>query len=427
VAAVLTRSRPLLALTLTLALLAPVDASAARRSCGKAVAHRYAHCKSKKCRAKHRRALKACRRQAAKKRRARHGHHAPVRADARRPSPVASPQRPSAVAATASAPAADCCAVQPPSGDSFFAPDSIWNRRLPADAPLDPTSGARMSSLLSLINSPGHGTWINTNHASIPIYRVPPDQPTVHVTLDAPVPALQQAIDAVPIPANAVTASGSDSALAIYQPSTDRMWELWRARRASDGWHASYGGAMQNVSTNPGIYNTSSWPGVDSSQQWRWGSTASSLPVMAGTVTVDDLRSGHIRHALGAAAPQACAGAFSWPAQRTDGQSSAPDCLPEGAHLRLDPSLDLSRMGLPPITRMLAEAAQQYGIVIHDTTMNGPFVLYAEDPAPFGYDPYGGPNGLFGGVAPWNFMPKFPWSHLQLLQLHMCTAGPCRA
>lgn len=283
-----------------------------------------------------------------------------------------------------------------------------------------------MSSLINLINSPGHGTWINTNQYSIPIYRVPADQPTVHVTLDAPVPALQQALNAVPIPANAVPAPGTDSSLAIYQPSTDRTWEFWRARRAVDGWHARYGGAMQNVSTNPGAYDSNSWPGVDGSRQWAWGSTASSLPVVAGTITVDDLRSGHIRHALAAAAPQACAGVFSRPAQRTDGLSSAPDCLPEGAHLRLDPSLDVAHMGLPAITRMLAEAAQQYGIVIRDTTTNGPLVLYAEDPAPFGYDPYGGPNGLFGGVAPWNFMPKFPWSHLQLLQLHMCATAPCR-
>jgi hypothetical protein len=324
------------------------------------------------------------------------------------------------------APSTPSVAPQPPATGGLFAPNSIWNRRLPADEPLDQSSGVRMSSLISLINSPGHGTWINTNQYSIPIYRVPADQPTVHVTLDAPVPALQQAFNAVPIPANAVPAPGTDASLAVYQPSTDRMWEFWRAYRAADGWHARYGGAMQNVSTNPGIYDSSSWPGVDGSQQWAWGSTASSLPVMAGTITVDELRSGHIQHALAAAAPQTCAGAFSWPAQRTDGLSSAPDCLPEGAHLRLDPSLDLSRLALPPITRMLAEAAQQYGIVVRDRTSDGPLVLFAEDPAPFGYDPYGGPNGAFGGVAPWDFMPKFPWSRLQLLQLHMCAAGPCR-
>jgi len=317
--------------------------------------------------------------------------------------------------------------TQPPStGSGLFAPDSIWNRRLPADEPLDPSSTARTSALINLINSPGHGTWINTNQYSIPIYRVPADQPTVHVTLDVPVPALQQAFDAVPIPAKAAPAFGTDSSLAIYQPSTGRMWEFWRARLTSDGWHARYGGAMEKVSTNPGFYDTGSWPGSDGSRQWTWGSTASSLPVIAGTVTVDDLRSGHIRHALAAAAPQACAGSFSWPAQRTDGLSTAPDCLPEGARLRLDPSLDLSRMRLPSITRMLAEAAQQYGIVIRDTTTNGPLVLYAEDPGPFGYDPYGGPNGLFGGIAPWDFMPKFPWSHLQLLKLRMCAAAPCR-
>ena len=72
------------------------------------------------------------------------------------------------------------------------------------------------------------------------------NQPTVRVKLDAGAwnGALQQALDAVPVPPNAQPAAGPDGHLTVWQPSTDRMWELFQARRMADGWHASYGGAM---------------------------------------------------------------------------------------------------------------------------------------------------------------------------------------
>ena len=122
--------------------------------------------------------------------------------------------------------------------------------------------------------------------------------------------------------------------------------------------------------------------------------------------------------------PDACVGVFSWPAQRTDGTDPTTDCLPEGAHLRLDPSLDLSSLTLPPITRMLAEAAQRYGLIVRDRTHHA-VGLYAEDPTRTGTDPYSGADGLYDGLRPWNFLPQFPWDRLQLLKMRLCRHAPC--
>ena len=96
--------------------------------------------------------------------------------------------------------------------------------------------------------------FINTIAYSVPIYTVAAEEPTVRVTLDhaQPPPALQAAWDAVPLPAEAQSAAGTDRHLVVWQPSTNRLWEFWRLEQAPTGWQAAWGGAMQNVSTDPG-------------------------------------------------------------------------------------------------------------------------------------------------------------------------------
>jgi hypothetical protein len=318
--------------------------------------------------------------------------------------------------------------VNPPAPGSqpqLFASSSVWNQALPSDAPVDPSSPARIASLLGVINPPGRGVWINWNQYSVPVYRVPADQPTLPVTLDTPNPALQRAWKAVPIPPSAAPAPGVDASLVVYQPSTDRMWEFWQLSKQSDGFHARWGGAMASISTNPGYYSPLAWPNLSSSEGWGWGSSASSLPAVAGLMTISELRSGHIDHALAVSVAQACTW-FVWPAQRTDGASTDPNCLPEGAHLRLDPSLDLPSLNLPPIAQMMATAMQRYGIIVHDTS-NSSVSFFAEQPAD-GSDPYDGPNGIFGGLQEWQFLPQIPWGHLRLLQMGPgCRQAPCPA
>ena len=181
----------------------------------------------------------------------------------------------------------------------------------------------------------GWGPWIERG-GTTPLYVVPAGQPTVRVQLD---PGswklgLQQTFEAVPIPPDAVPALGPDAHMTVWQPSSDRLWEFFQARELSDGWHASFGGAIASVSRFPGYYTWDAWPGL--SQSW-WGATATSLPVVAGTITIAELRAGVIPHALALNIPWALPNVYSWPAQRTDGTSTDPDAIPEGARFRLDP------------------------------------------------------------------------------------------
>jgi hypothetical protein len=130
---------------------------------------------------------------------------------------------------------------------------------------------------------------------------------------------------------------------------------------------------------------------------------------------IDELAAGRIDHALALAIPSARRGVFSWPAQRSDGVNDDPASIPEGARFRLDPSLDLGKLDLPPVTRMMAEAVQRYGMVVRDQTGHA-VGFYAEDPAPTGSDPYG---QLFGNQAPIDLLATFPWDRLQLLQMQL--------
>jgi hypothetical protein len=314
----------------------------------------------------------------------------------------------------------------PPEANRLFSPASVWNSPIAASGALDPSSPQLISALTAEVTREEHagiGPWIATGKASTPVYIVGPSQSNVRVQLDNPTPrwrqALQRAFEAVPVPAGAQPARGRDEQMTVWQPSTDKLWEFFHMRRQADGWHAAWGGAIENVSQSPGYYTTSSWPGTLT----VWGASATSLPLAAGLITLADLRAGGINHALAMALPAPRAGVYAWPAERSDG-TGGPDTIPEGARLRLDPNLDLNSLHLPLVTRMIAEAAQRYGIIVRDQTLEG-IQFYAEDPTQYGGRKlYYGPHGFFGGMTPQQLLARFPWDRLQVLKLELSAAQP---
>jgi hypothetical protein len=105
----------------------------------------------------------------------------------------------------------------------LFSPTSVWNEPLSPTAAIDPNSAAMVSGLASQAVSEyrqGIGPDIGTNGTTT-VYQVGPNQPTVLVSLSNPTlwwrVSLQSAFDAVPIPANAQPAAGSDAEMTIWQ------------------------------------------------------------------------------------------------------------------------------------------------------------------------------------------------------------------
>jgi hypothetical protein len=186
---------------------------------------------------------------------------------------------------------------------------------------------------------------------------------------------------------------------------------------------------MGNVTTNPGYYQRLTDDRGRIIQQPWWGAPAAHFPVVAGVMTLDELYAGHIDHAINFTLRDVRKGVWSWPAQATDGRNAGSQYIPQGAHFRFDPNLDLDSLDLPPMTRMIAEAVQKYGMILENSS--GGIVFRADDPKPLGIDPYYGPNRQPGDPEdlfskwPVDLMRAFPWEHLQLLKMDLRDAnGP---
>jgi hypothetical protein len=305
----------------------------------------------------------------------------------------------------------------------LFSPTSFWNERLPATAPLDVNSGGLVQDLVAEVTRErltGIGPWISAKSGGMPLYKVGLGQRRVRVRLEDPDQpwrkSLRRAFESVPIPADARPSAPPDRHMTIWQPATDKLWEFFGAHRKADGWHALWGGAIRRVSKNRGYYTRAAWPGATRA----WGATASSLPMIGGTILVDDLKKGRIGHALAMNVPAARAGVFAWPAQRTDGVGPS-TALPEGARLRLDPTLNVGELQLPKLTKMIAQAVQRYGLVVRDQTGQG-ISLLGEDTSRFRSNPY---RRYFRGRTPQELLANFPWERLQVLEMHLCTTAPC--
>lgn len=285
-----------------------------------------------------------------------------------------------------------------------FASTSYWNAAIPSTAALSADSSSRVAGLVQQVHT--YGSWINSRRWSSPVYSVSGQQHTVSVTVDASGPDatdLSQQLSAVPIPSGANPSPDSDHHLIIWQPATDTEWELWRAYKfttwsGATEWHAGWGARIEQASQSSGTL------------PYPFGATASGISLLGGELTANEIGTASINHALALAVPDTDGwGQFVWPADRTDGISQASDRVMEGTRFRLDPKLDVYALGLPPIARAMALAAQRYGIVVRDRA--GAVTFYAEQPSDVGLYDYSWGNGM----DPAQLLARFPWSSLQVV------------
>lgn len=210
----------------------------------------------------------------------------------------------------------------------------------------------------------------------------------------------------VPIPAGAVPAAGSDHAMSIYDASTDQLWEFWNViPNGAGGWKAGWGGRIDNVSASPGYFPP------------PYGAIATGLVFSAGMISVDDITRGEIGHAMYLMTRKSQPRArLSWPAQRGDGTYDEVDIVRQGQRLRLDPTLDLSALNLTSVGRMIAVAAQKYGFIVCDTS--GAVGVATEAGlryvAETGVNPW---TSLLAAETAWSPMVRFPWTHLQAIEV----------
>ena len=321
---------------------------------------------------------------------------APASASAGPPaSTSAGPPVPVEASSTGSSGAATGSQTVIPPVDRPFAASSPFNVPVVADPALDPDSAAMIARLSRA--GLGHA---NLVEFGIPIYQADADTPRrpVQCTITewGPCPLADESPR--PIPANAEPGVGRDGAMVVIDGGAGTADEYFQATAGSGGWITGWG-TITSLSGSG----------------WEGGTTGAGASRLGGIIRVADIQAGRIPHALVLESDTACAGTFRPPAVKTDGESTRPDCIPEGARLQLDPTIDVA--AIPDITPgevAVARALQDYGgflIDRADTSLAVGFEV-APDATPTN------PGAVYtqAGLA-WDYygMPHIPWDRLRVL------------
>lgn len=302
---------------------------------------------------------------------------------------------------------------QAPSGSSdeplrLFSATSIFNQELPTTLPLASNSTQLVGAFENQVSQYYGHVVINTTEWSAPVYVVGPDAPTIALVGESSICArpegvfagFQAQIEAVPLPANALPAAGTDKEMIVWQPSTGHLWELWRVLEESGHWTACWGGEITDAYTSDGIFPA------------PFGAGASGLSLLGGQIHLEDLEHGAINHTLEVLLPDTAGPGFVWPANRTDGVSKDANAIPEGTRFRLNPNLDLDSLHLSPTALEIAATIQRYGMIVGDT--GGAVALQAQDPTPLIQE--GKPNPYSTLLPnPYDALDAIPWSQLEVV------------
>jgi hypothetical protein len=282
-----------------------------------------------------------------------------------------------------------------PGSSTPFQPSSSFNTKISADAKLDPNSSAMIAraTRTNALNA-------NLVEYAIPIYATAISTPgtSVQCTVTQWGPCPFDGYE-IPIPATAKASPGSDAAMVVVDTSSRRVYELWQAAKDSKGtWTTSFGG----VSNLDG----SGWGGAGT------GAGASRL---AGVIRISEITAGTIPHALALQIDNACVGTYRAPAVKTDGTASRSDCIPEGAHIRLDPSVNLASLSLTPAERAVGKALQDYGGFVVDRGGAPLSVSFELDPTAAGGNSIGAAYQRAGLRWDYDDLAGLPLSRLQVL------------
>lgn len=250
--------------------------------------------------------------------------------------------------------------------DRPYTDDSAWNTPIAPGAPVDPRSDGMVSTILA--GSDLEGITSDSTQYSFPVYEAAADTPrhdlpclwykcTVVDPADPENPDRVEVLPDVPIPDDARPSPGSDGSMIIIDLDTGTEYDLWMVRRQIDGSWSVANGSVYNIN----------WDGVPV----VYGSRGAGLPYLAGLIRHAEIAAGRIDHAIAFAYPTVAADGCVWPASKTDGTSTDPDAIPEGARLQLDPALtdaDFEAWGLDRTGLIIARALQQYGMILVDVS-----------------------------------------------------------
>lgn len=244
----------------------------------------------------------------------------------------------------------------------LYSDKSPFNRRISAIAAVDPSSDAMVQQLVAEVNEKG---WpIATKAFTVPLFYATAKTRRYDVRITHPTQRDRYWLR-VPIPDGAAASPDSDGAMTVIDRTTSCEYDFGRPERSADGsWTAYWLNAL--YTTSDGVYD------------YDMAVRASGFASAAGLITPREMKAGYIDHALVFTMANGRVGGPVRPATQSDGRSSLPGAIPQGARVQLDPKLDLDSLGLPRWQKVIARALQEYGMYLADT--GGAVALFAQHP-----------------------------------------------
>jgi O-antigen/teichoic acid export membrane protein len=260
----------------------------------------------------------------------------------------------------------------------WYAPDSLWNTPIGPHPRLAPNGATLVAALVA---TRGIGVAYDYTPA---IWYASRDTPNVPVRIDYPRCGVRTVW--VPIPRGAIPDPSPEGHMVIAQTGAEVEYDFYMAQ-------------SPNRSPKSSVYYSKPCPTVDEwtadkvvTTNWRTGS-GQELGSPRGSGTAEG--SGVILprdtempagatwdHALAISYGNTCSVTMGWcpivaPATQEDGScTDRARCLPEGARLQLDPSIDCNTWpGIRYVwQRQLCRTLQVYGGIIIDTNSDGPMI-----------------------------------------------------
>jgi len=300
-----------------------------------------------------------------------------------------------------------------------FLSDSPWNTQVVGD-PVDPDSRRMMRRAqlrVATTQTPNGrivvkkrkikvGLTVNVTRWTVPVFSN--NQPGA-IPRDAVCRQLDcgpDALSSVTIPPDACPDPRYDGWMTVLDTSAQLAYDFWRGRCEADG-SLSYHYVKAWALDGPGFQQPT---GVSA--------RGSGLPLFAGLITPEEIRSGRIEHALAISVPGAAQRRYVQPASRTDGTGSLRS-VPEGARLRLRPGSEkrltrtFVRNGTERATaRTIITALERYGAIVVDRSAAP--TMYAQR------------NADWNRVLPLNLLQDIPLSKFDVLDLGRVYLDPPR-
>ncbi|HZE38306.1 MAG TPA: hypothetical protein VE172_05790 [Stackebrandtia sp.] len=247
---------------------------------------------------------------------------------------------------------------QPGPDDLFTAADGsadYFRSTVPSDAKLDPNSDAIVDGMgddTPRLNGPEWQIPIYTASNSDPEYDPSFSQGDWGCSVGGSIHIPDDAAREVPDP--------GDQWIVVYNKDDKTVKSIWGASKEDGTWKGSCGGT---------------WPadsGGGAESKSEGVGTGAEVQAGAGFILNSEIQTGVIKHALYFTSTNSC-GSFRAPAGKSDGDGSGDSCVPMGARVQLDPSVDCAGLaGASDGEKMICVAMQRYGGYVLDSGGPGP-------------------------------------------------------